>query len=130
MSYNYEYLNTFDGANSVESTDANGKTVWSLDSGENWNTVYLGVSRTDKVLSFKIIPDSIVDTGTLTYEYSIDGINWSTVVTASGDEVEFDISNTLGTVNLTDTILNGNYRRFTNSACTSGTIKIEFTRGN
>lgn len=119
----YKYLDTASGANSVETTDTNGVTIYTIDLDTANNTEGIGIEGIGK-RTYQITTSSVGGSGTLTLQYSIDGINWDTEVDDSGTDVTWTISSDT-TFKYSDSVLSGRYHRFNiDGSNTAGTITI------
>lgn len=93
--FNYRYLNTSDGLNTTTSTDANSVQTILVDADLIHTTESFGGSKGDRTLSIVLQLAGISGSGTLTFQYSPDNINWYTVQDDSGNNVVITIDNTL-----------------------------------
>lgn len=119
----YKYLDTSDGANSTETVDANDVTIYTIDLTEAGNSEAVGIEGIGK-RTYQITTSSVGGSGTLTLQYSIDGINWDTEVDDSGTDVTWTISSDT-TFKYSDSVLSGRYHRFNiDGSNSSGTITI------
>ena len=121
----YKYLDTSTGANSTETTDSNGVTIYTISLNAANDTEPVGIEGTGKK-TYQITTSSVAGSGTLTLEYSIDGISWDTEVDDSGTDVTWTISSDT-TFKYSDLVLSGRYHRFNIDGNNSGgtiTIKV------
>lgn len=123
----YEYLNN-SSANSTETTDSNGVTIYTLDLSTAGTSQAWGINGKDKV-TYQIETSSVAGSGTLTLQYSVDDINWDTEVDDAGTDITWTISSD-STFKYADLVLTGSSQRFSwdgnNSA---GDLKIKVLNG-
>lgn len=120
----YKYLDTSSGANSTESTDSNGVTIYTISLAAANNTEAVGIEGIGK-RTYQMTTSSVGGSGTLTLQYSIDGINWDTEVDDTGTDVTWTISSDT-VFKYSDSVLSGRMHRFNiDGSNSSGTITIK-----
>jgi hypothetical protein len=126
MFESYKYLSAYSGT-STTTTDTNGISVYTFDCTDNFITNNVGTDNSVKYTDYRIVPTGIVGTtGTLTYQYSQDGINWDTMKDSSGNTIVYTVDNTLATVRVYNGVIRGNFERwnFAKGNTSAGTITI------
>lgn len=121
----YKSLQTTDLLNQTETTDANNVTIYKIDASQNWTSESIDVS---KGFECQIISESMTGTGgTLTYNKSLDKINYTSVKQGDGvTAVTYTISSN-AVQTLQDFRCLSGYRNFsyTKGSVTVGTITIK-----
>lgn len=130
MFENYKYLSLASGTQTT-SIDSNDVTKYTFDATIDFVTNAIGLDNSIKYVDYRIATSGIVGTtGTLTYQYSQDGINWDTMKDGSGNTIIYTVDSSLGTVRVYNGVIRGNHERwvFENGNTSAGTIAISVVR--
>lgn len=131
MDYNYRYLRNTTNTSDSTGLDDNEVEINYHDADTAFTTEAVGAGKTDRIINFNVVPSSITGTGgTLTIQFSDDGINWKTLLDDSGSDIEWTVDNTLAEDYAT--IINPKYPHYrlnyTVGSVTGGTLAIRLLR--
>lgn len=126
----YRYLRNSTNTSDSTGLDDNQVDINYHDADTSMISESVGAGKSSRILHFAIVADSLAGTaGSLTLQFSDDGLNWSTALDDSDASVEFTIDNTFSGDYIT--IIDPPYPhyRFNYDAgsVTAGTIAIRVT---
>jgi hypothetical protein len=130
MFESYKYLSASTGT-ATSLTDANGVTKYTFDATVDFITNSIGTDNSVEYTDYKIVTTGITGTtGTLTYQYSHDGITWDTMLNSSGSTIVYTVNSSMGTVRVYNGVIKGNFERwnFSKGNTSAGTITISLVR--
>lgn len=128
MSYfSLKYAN---GTSVSSTTDSNGKTIYTLDATENFDTEWFDVDKTSKAITIDVITNGISGSGTLTWKHSRNKTNVFDLINTSGNVASLTVDGSPAS----DYLVTENYPlgvhrlNWSKGTVTAGTIQILVSR--
>lgn len=126
----YFSLKYADGTSVSSETDANGKTIYTLDATTNWSTEWFDVDKTAKAITIDVITSGISGSGTITWKHSRNKTAEYDLVNVSGNSATLTIDGTPANDYLVSENFPLGYHRinWSKGTVSAGTIKILVSR--